>query len=371
MKDPGQSLHRASPSGDDDEISVLAFIRFLLEYRYLILGTALLAGLLMAGSALMGPRTYTAEASFMPQGGASGGSAGTLGALAGQFGVNVPQGNATESPAFYVELLGSRALLSRLLNDTYVVTGDSTAGPGSIRGTLAEFFGIESNHALIRRDRTLRALSGALSASTTTTGIVRVEVTTRWAELSAGLAQRLIQLVNDFNLENRQANAAAESRFVESRLSETAADLREAENDLRTFLESNRQFRNSPELLFEHDRLQRRVMHQQQLYTGLQQSLEGARLARVRNTPLITVLEPAERPVYPDSRQVPLRGILGLILGSIAGVFLALVRNVFAKGSAQDDPDYQQLRQVWRDTLADFRIGRRRTSTPGERDGGR
>jgi len=94
--------------------------------------------------------------------------------------------------------------------------------------------------------------------------------------------------------DTRQSQAAAERGFTEERMAEAQEELRAAENELQRFLQNNRQFQNSPELVFQHDRLQRRVAMRQQVYTSLVQSYEQARIDEVPNTPVITVVEYAE-----------------------------------------------------------------------------
>ena len=110
-------------------------------------------------------------------------------------------------------------------------------------------------------------------------------------------------MVSHFNLLTRQTRAGAERRFVEARLQEAADSLRLVENRHKAFLQANRDFRNSPQLKFENDRLERDVQFQQQLYTSLAQSFEQARIDEVRNTPVITVLEPPDLPASPDPRK--------------------------------------------------------------------
>lgn len=346
------------PSRGEDEVSIYAILRILLQHRYLIVALALALGFLTAGSALIGSRSYTAESTFMPQGGGRA-TAGGLAALAGQFGVTVGPGEPTQSPQFYAELLEARGLLNRLIPDTFSVGADPRTERGPARGTLADLLQIEGETEALRRERTLRAVSRSIAVSTTGTGMVQLDVTTPWPELSQAVAQRLVELVNEFNLETRQINAAAESQFVEARLKESEANLRQAEDELRVFLESNRQFQNSPALMFEYDRLVREVQQQHQLHTGLQESLQNARIAQVRDTPLITVLNAPERPVHPDSRRVPLRAILGMLIGGMAGAFIAFFREFFGHRPSEADPQRRRFQKVWNETLRDLRLSRR------------
>jgi uncharacterized protein involved in exopolysaccharide biosynthesis len=340
------------------EFSLYAIPRVLLQYRYLILGVALGLTVLTVGLAMLGPRKYTAASSFIPQSAGSRAQSGGLVALAGQLGLGMASAEPTQSPQFYADLLSSREILGRLVTDTFAVSADPRTETAAAQGTLADFLAIDESDPELRRERTLRALPGLISTATTATGMVRIEVTTQWAELSRDVAHRLVELVHIFNLETRQSTAAVEGRFIEERLRETEKALRLAEDELRAFLESNRQFQNSPQLIFEHDRLRQGVSHHQQLYTGLQESLENARIAQVRDTPLITVIENAERPVYPDSRRIPLRALLALLVGAMVGILIGFLREVFEVSADDDDPEYARLRRVWNDVRRSVGLGR-------------
>jgi uncharacterized protein involved in exopolysaccharide biosynthesis len=347
-----------APSRTTDEVSLYAFGRVGLQYRYAIVGTGLVTAFVVAVAALLASRSFTAEATFMPQG-MTGRGAGGLAALAGQLGMSLAEAEPTQSPQFYVELLASRELRSRLLADTFEVAADPRTGLVGERGTLADLLNIEEDSAPVRRERALRAVEGIVTATTAGMGLVRLEVKTGRADLSEAVAGRLIELVNQFNLETRQTNAAAERKFVEGRLSETGASLLEAEEALRQFLESNRQFQNSPQLLFEYDRLQRQVTHQQLVYTDLQQSLESARIVQVRDTPLITIVQPPEAPFHPDSRGVLRRFLLGLLFGGMAGFMFGFFREFVGRGSDRADPEYHRFQEAWSETVADLRAVRR------------
>ena len=69
-----------------------------------------------------------------------------------------------------------------------------------------------------------------------------------------------------------------------------------AERAREDFLRQNRGFGNSPELMSEHDRLQRQVAMRQEVYTSLLRSQEQARIDAVRDTPLLAFIDtPSER----------------------------------------------------------------------------
>src|SRR5207245_1274848 len=108
------------------------------------------------------------------------------------------------------------------------------------------------------------------------TGVVRLAVTLRDPGLAAQVNQRLLDLLNEFNLRSRQTRAGQERQFVQQRLDEVRSDLGKAEDQLADFMRRNRQYASSPELSFQHDRLFREVSMQQQLFVSLAQSYEQA-----------------------------------------------------------------------------------------------
>src|SRR5207244_4476199 len=101
---------------------------------------------------------------------------------------------------------------------------------------------------------------------------------------------------------------------LEGRSQEALTELRTAEQAMQDFLVRNRQYQNSPPLQFEASRLQRRIDLTQQVYTNLVQAYEQARVAEVRNTPVLTIIDKPEGSAQPSVRLRTL-GILGVLLG--------------------------------------------------------
>ena len=353
----GAPVRHAQRSMEDDEISLLELGNVFLRRRGTILRTVLVVTLAALAFILLTPRTFTAVTSFVPQSPGGGGSG--LRGLAGQFGFALPSENPGESPQFYAELVKSREILGALAREEFrfLVPGEEAQEPEVQSGTLPDLLELESRaeNPELRREAAIRWLGGAVSVSTgRETGTVKVSVSTPWAGLSKVLADRILEMVTEFNLQTRQSKAAAERRFVEGRLTEAMDSLRAAEDRLESFLENNRQFlaarSSSPELSFQHERLQREVVMRQQVYTGLAQAHEEARIAEVRNTPIITLVESPELPVRPDSRGGSLKLALGIMLGGMLGVFLAFMREFADRSRREEGEEYREFSSLWAQT---------------------
>lgn len=268
------------------------------------------------------PRTWSASATFVPQAAEAGPS--SVAGLAAQFGIDLSSGNAGQSPEFYEALVRSRSILGDVVEGRYVIADDS--GVGLQSASLIELFGIEFDDPARRRDEAIERLSRNTSVDVSReTSIVRVRVKTRWPSVSRQVTDRIVDLINEFNLQSRQIQAAAEAEFIAERLVGADSALRQSEAELEAFLLSNRQFERSPQLSFEHDRHERAVMVRQQVHSSLAQAYEQAQIDRVRNTPLITVVDRPERPIKPDRRRLILKSALAILIGTFIAVGMVVV----------------------------------------------
>lgn len=305
------------PAGD---LSVLQLGAILLRNRWIIIGLMLIMGGLAASLTWRRPLRYEASASFIPQSNTS--SGGGLSSLAGQIGLAIPAENLTESPDFYVELLTSRVILRPIVLDTLVVP-ERGAQPTPLLVLLR----IRPERDEVRLEEGLEVLGSMVKPSRdSNTGIVRVSVTTQWPSVSAYLVNALIEGITDFNQQTRQGQAAVERQFIEERLSLASAELRSSEDRLASFMSNNRLIEGSPQLLFERERLQRDIALDQQVFTTLTQAYEEARIREVRATPLITIIEEPTLPALPEPRGRTRNTVVGLMVGALLGVVIALLR---------------------------------------------
>ena len=350
----------------EDGVSLFELGSVLLIQRWRIVRWAVAGGLLALLPLLFRGPTWTSSASFIPQDVEMEQSG--LRSLAGQFGVPIPGGGAsrTQSPEFYSDLLKSRVILGPIVDDTLVVVEEE----GERRG-VPDLLEVTAPDDARLRDAGIRALNESIATSVSqTTGIVTVSVTTGWPSVSLRIAERLLEEVNRFNLQSRQSQAAEERRFVEERVTAVRQSLVDAERRLGRFLETNRNFANSPTLTFEFERLQREVALQQQVLVALAQSYEESRIQEVRDVPVITAIESPSLPVRPDRRGRALRGLLGVLLGGSLRALVAFTGGIFARRRENGDEEAARFLALLGEARRDFtpwrRAGRgKRSGTSG------
>lgn len=323
-------------SGLVGETSVVALTSSVLRHRRLIGGLSL-AGLL--AGALFGltrPHTYTSHASFTADD-ARGGVAGSLGA---QFGLGALLGSASPSAQLYVDVLDSPVILGPVADSTYTVTD----GHGARRVTLVELYKGRANTRFDARENAIEKLTRAVKAELRPSLAISVNVTTTDAALSQQIAARILGRINQFNLDRRQQRAATETAFNEERVQEAQGQLRAAEGRLQAFMQENRAFTNAPALKFEEQRMEREVAFRQAIYTAVAQSYEQARVEEARNTPTISIVEPALLPGRQDPRRGGLKsGLLGLVVGLSLALMIVVFRDFFGRSSTANPSDAEDL----------------------------
>jgi uncharacterized protein involved in exopolysaccharide biosynthesis len=308
--------------------------------------------------ALIGKRTYTASLVFTPN--AAAGDLSSLASVAAEFGVNLPRGNSAESPQFYADLVRSQPFLERVADSSYPLE-DGT----QVR--LSSYFEIVEENAAATLTRTAEALREEIQASVSPgTGTVRISLSLPSATLAHAVIARVLAEIERFDANTRQSKARWERQFIEGRISSAGEELLEAEGRLAAFLQRNREFRNSPQLQFEHDRLQRVVALRQDVLTTLARSLEQAKIEEVKASPVLTIVEAPRVSPVPDRRRLALKMIIAGILGLGVAAALAVVDGYSRTLMSADGPRAARLRatiaemalQV-RGTLSRNRVGRR------------
>jgi len=340
-----------SPESKRDDASLLQLTCLLLRRRRLVAGLSMGLAVLVTAVTLLLPKKYTTSLSFTPV--ATDIPAGALASLAGQFGVNIGGNDPSQTPDFYGTLLQTPDILTKLALTNYSFVD----GTDTLSGNFLKLYDISEGDAGKTLDEALRVLQKKILTIgfDRQTSIVSVDVQTKWGPLSYQMANRLLGLINDFNLNSRQTQAGQELRFLTQRLDTAQAELRSAENRLQAFVVANRGFATDPTLSFEHDRLQRDMNLRQDVYTTLTQAVEQTRLRAVRNTPSISLVEHPTPALRFDRRHTLPKLIAGFAGGLVLAVVWLLVVEVLSKGKTETPSDFESLERLWQDTKNDLR----------------
>lgn len=330
----------------DDHLTFTRWAAGVVERLRSVLWFAL-AGLAAALIAtLVVPAVYRANASFVANSSGqskvqSASASSPISGLLSQFGGTLG-GDPSESPNFYLELLSSRELLTRLLESKFP---DPRTASVRDSARLVDILRLRSKDPVRRMELGVKKLgktvNGGLDAKT---NLVWFSTDAEYPQLSSQIANRLMGLVSSFNRETRVSRAKSKREFLERRLDSAKTELRQAEENLRFFYEQNRGILAAPGLKAEEARLKRAVDIQSDLFLNLQSQLEVARIDEINDAALITVIDTA---VVPRKAQWPRYGIAsmaGLFIGLLIGLLVAGSAAVFTDWRARHPDDWSEFR---------------------------
>ncbi|HKC46008.1 MAG TPA: GNVR domain-containing protein [Gemmatimonadales bacterium] len=279
----------------------------------LVLTYTLIGGAVAVAVVLILPSSYTSTAAFQAESTPQTQLSGALAGLASQLG-NVSLSSPQNSPQFFSDLVTTDAVLHRVARAQFPYQGRLTP--------LSTIYEFDQDAPAMREYRTIKRLRTAIALDVNgRTNVVRVSIEARTPELAQALAESTLAELNEANIELRRARAAAEHDFTADRSAEARRGLDSAELALAAFYQRNR-ITSSPELQMEESRLKRSVDMAQQIYVQLRMQAEQAGLQEVRNTPVVSVIDP---PTLPVRRSWPNRR-LGVVLGLAVGFTLSLAR---------------------------------------------
>ena len=345
---PAQLL--TEPDDDKGGLSPFAIVNFLLRNLKLLLLIPLLAFAAAVLFTLSGDQAYVAQSKFLP---ARADPASSSAGLATELKGLVSGGRTINELVFYGAVVESSALLRKAAATEYDFEGKNDEGKTvRMRGTLARIHGLNPTSQKQDLNASLSIVTGMVGSGIESgTGFVVVNTQSRWPELAVAVNNRVLELVNEFNIEQRQTQAKAERLFVEKRLAEAKQALEDAEANLMAFIGSNQQFQQLSRAAIRSRQLEREVTLRQGTYTMLTQAYEQARITEVRNTPVVTVVERPEDTVHLERGGSAIRnGIFAFLVVGLIMLGVVLLRS-YIGGQMEKHPDdvdefMRQLRGV-------------------------
>ena len=239
---------------------------------------------------------FESTVTVIPEYGSKSSMLGQLSGLAELAGVKVGEVAPTE---IYQNIISSETVLQNVIYAKY----KTDEYPDSVN--LIQYFEIKEkdDNPVIQKRKSFLALYKTLVEGRIKTDIDRmtkvlnVTVTMPEAQLSADVANRLVESLDSYIRTQRKSYATEQSFYIEKRTSQIKDSLSIAENRLKIFREQNRITSQSPNLLLEQGRLMRNVEILQTVFIELTKQLEIAKIDQIKDAPVLNVKEYAKNPV--------------------------------------------------------------------------
>jgi len=239
---------------------------------------------------------YESTVTVLPEYGSKSNMLSQLSGLAELAGVKVGEAAPTE---IYQNLLFSEIVINRVIYDKY----KTEKFPDSVN--LLQYFEIDdsdNNIVLQERKRFLKLFEIMTKNRISTevdrmTKILNIKTTMPEAQLSADVANKLVESLDLYIRTQIKSYATEQSFYIEKRTYQVKDSLIIAENKLKNFREQNRVTAQSPNLLLEQGRLMRSVEILQAVYIELTKQLEISRIDQIKNAPVLNIKEFAKNPI--------------------------------------------------------------------------
>jgi uncharacterized protein involved in exopolysaccharide biosynthesis len=345
-----------------DEIDLIELIRHLWNGRKLILkitGAFILLGLIIA---ITTPEQFNAEARLLPEvksSGAAGGAAALLKQFGGLGGFSMPTDGADAiGPMLYPDVLKSTPFFMELLSSK--INYESKEGSIEItvyeylnEHTKSSFLGVLKKYTIglpwtvigwfksddkvvldanstfektylprMTREQfeTIKELRGKISSSIDQkSGIIRISAELPDPYVAAQVVNFTVDYISTYITQYRTEKTLADLVFIEERYTEKEKEYISAQRELARYRDANLNVQSAA-VRSEEERLNNKYTLAFNVYNGLAQQLEQAKIKVQEETPVITVLEPVQVPV---ERSKPKRSLI-LVVFAFLGGFLGV-----------------------------------------------
>ena len=346
----------------EDEIDLIALAKTLWDNRKFIIITIAIFMALGVAVALLTPKEYTASTTVVPQISDNKAKLGGLSSLAAMAGFNLNDmtgGNTQLSPMVYPQILNSVPFQLELMNTPFHFPNQQdslsiytyytevkeigfleglkkyTIGlPGviikAIKGEQVTNDPMTNGHSSSgyitltkEQDEVREMLSEKVNLDVNDKdGFLTLSASTLDSELAAQITQKALQMLQRYITAYKIEKASAQLKFIEERYNDNKKEFEKAQDALAEFRDKNKNV-TSALARTQEERLQSDYQLAFDVYSGLAQQLEQARIQVKEDTPVFSVLKPVTVPLEDNTSGVTTLAIfifLGLLL-SVGWVF--------------------------------------------------
>lgn len=362
-----------SPS---DEIDLIELIRHLWDGRKLIIkitAAFIVLGLIIA---ITSPKQYKVETRLLPEAksASGGGAAALLSSLGGLGGFSMPLGEGADAigPMLYPDVLKSTPFYLELLNHKVTYK----ANDGTLNITVFEYLNDYTRSSLgniiikytiklpwtilgwirgeqktsevseepepyqftrmtLEQFQIIKKLGDKISANIDQkNGVINISAEFGDPYITAQVANFAVEYLSNYITEYRVEKAKTDLQFIQERYFEKEKEYLYAQKELAQFRDANRNVQSAAART-EEERLNNKYTLAFNVYNGLAQQLEQAKIKVQEETPVIKILEPVQVPV---ERSKPRRSLILVVfafLGGFIGVGYMLGKLIWINISQQ------------------------------------
>lgn len=318
----------------DFEIDIASFVRRCIVRWKLAAFIAFGFTVMVAIVSLFLTNTYKCSTKivFQRSGSALSGNLGTLASLAG-----VDAGAKSNDPSLYFQdVIKSTAMGTAILDNRWKAS--LAVKDTSTDFFLNEFWKVESDTTKPlwkerQQERLLKRLQNAgyiESEQDKKSGVITL--TTRFEDprLAYDVNRFVVAKVNEIVVSRSIAKASENRKFVEERLKQVRVGLENAEEALRSYLDSNR-VRSGPDLQLRESRLQRNLQINQEVYLQLVKQREMAEIEEAKDLPVLDVIDQQMTPIEKAGPKRRIIVMAGAAVGGVFGLLFAGLWSLYAE----------------------------------------
>ena len=349
---------------EEDEIDLIALAKTVWDGRKTIIYSVIIYAILGFIIALTSPKEYTTTTTMVPQLSESSSKLGGLSSLAAMAGFNLDLnkgGSSQLSPYLYPQIVQSVPFQLELMNTPFTFsdvdhpvslfeyyTEYSKLGflaavkkytiglPMVIIGAIVKAIkptppeidysaindSLKNNPIYLTEDQEdIRKIiiEHVTLETNDKDGYVTLNTIAREPLLAAQVGQKAQELLQRYITEFKVGKAAAQVKFIEGRFIEKKKDFEDAQNALATFRDRNKNV-TSARARTQEERLQSEYQLAFDVYSGLAQQLEQAKIQEKEETPVFAVVRPITVPLEKSKPKRAMILVIWVFLGGVFGI---------------------------------------------------
>ena len=259
--------------------------------------------------------------------------------------------STSESSWSYIDIVKSRTLARKLLQTKF---DTEKLGPQKLLLQILTSADVSSTVDIEKLyKRGIKKLDKMISIKLNS-NFYDLKITASEADLSKQLAEAVIDELDTYQRDYNRSKTSQTRIFIEERIEETRLELEKAEEDLKNFVDRNRRIENSPSLQLQQQRLAREVSVLTGVFTTLKQQNENAKIAEIKESNYVLVLDPPEAPLTRTSPNRKNIVLLGTFLGILFGVTVVFFLEFINSNSNKDLEKIKMAKTLFTSNIRSF-----------------